>query len=61
MAGYYEIRVEGPGRHHYRLFSLVLITGKDKPFRTVLSTRDYADVRRLGAEYLSRRPRSVLR
>jgi hypothetical protein len=41
--------------------SLVLITGREKPFRTVLSTRDYADVRRLGAEYLSRRPRSVLR
>jgi Txe/YoeB family toxin of Txe-Axe toxin-antitoxin module len=76
MAGYYEIRVDGPGRHHYRLFcllerdgkvvglegpSLVLVTGKGKPFRTVLSTRDYADVRRLGAEYLSRRPRSVLR
>jgi Txe/YoeB family toxin of Txe-Axe toxin-antitoxin module len=76
MAGYYEIRVDGPARHHYRLFclleregevvglggpSLVLIAGKEKPFRTVLSTRDYADVRRLGAEYLSRRPRSVLR
>jgi hypothetical protein len=41
--------------------SLVLITGKEKPFRTVLSARDYADVRRLGAEYLARRPRSVLR
>jgi hypothetical protein len=32
--------------------SLVLITGKDKPFRTVLSARDYAEVRRLGSEYL---------
>jgi hypothetical protein len=75
MAGYYEIRVDGAGRHHYRLFcllerdggkvglggpSLVLITGKDKPFRTVLSARDYAEVRRLGSEYLSRTPRSVL-
>jgi hypothetical protein len=39
----------------------VLVTGKEKPFRTVLSARDYADVRRLGSEYLSRRPRSVLR
>jgi hypothetical protein len=39
----------------------VLITGKAKAFRTVLSERDYADVRRLGTEYLSRRPRSVLR
>lgn len=76
MGGYYEIRVDGSDRHHYRLFcvlerggaavglggpSLVLITGKDKPFRTVLSARDYAEVRRLGSEYLSRRPRSVLR
>ena len=23
MAGYYEARVEGPGRHHYRLFCLL--------------------------------------
>jgi hypothetical protein len=76
MAGYYEIRVDGPSRRHYRLFcllerdggavglggpSLVLICGKDKPFRTELSARDYAHVRRLGREYLSRRPRSVLR
>ena len=76
MAGYYEVRVDGPGRRHYRLFcllerdgpavglggpSVVLISGKEKPFRTVLSARDYADVRRLGTEYLSRRPRSVLR
>ncbi len=76
MAGYYEIRVDGPKRHHYRLFcvlerdgasvglggpSLVLICGKDKPFHTELSKRDYADVRRLGSEYLARRPRSVLR
>lgn len=75
MAGYYEVRVDGPDRHHFRLFcvldrdgaavglggpSLVIITGKDKPFRTVLSTRDYADVRRLGTEFRSRRPRSVL-
>jgi hypothetical protein len=32
-----------------------------KPFRTLLSTRDYADVRRLGGEYLARHPRSILR
>ncbi|MGH7270624.1 MAG: hypothetical protein ACREJ3_09350 [Polyangiaceae bacterium] len=76
MAGYCEIRVDGPKRHHYRLFcllerkgvalglggaSLVLICGKDKAFRTVLSARDYADVRRLGTEYLARLPRSVIR
>jgi hypothetical protein len=66
----------GPKRHHYRLFcllerdgasvglggrSLVLIAGKDKAFRTSLSSRDYAAVRSLGSEYLSRKPRSVLR
>jgi hypothetical protein len=76
MAGHHEIRVDGPKRHHYRLFcplerdgvsvglggpSLVLICGKDKPFRTVLSPRDYAEVRRLGSEYLGRRVRSVVR
>jgi Txe/YoeB family toxin of Txe-Axe toxin-antitoxin module len=76
MAGYYEIRVDGPGRHHYRLFcllerdgravglggpSLVLICGRDKPFRTVLSAPDYGEVRRLGSEFLGRDPRSVLR
>ena len=74
MGGFYEIRVDGPRRHHYRLFcilerdggklglggpSLVLIAGKDKPFRTLLSPRDYAEIRRLGREYLSRTPRSV--
>ena len=76
MAGYYEIRVDGRARRHYRLFcllerdgaavglggpSLVLLCGRDKAFRTVLTARDYAQVRRLGTEYLSRRPRSVLR
>jgi hypothetical protein len=76
MSGFYEVRVDGPKRHHYRLFclleqdngalglggpSIVLITGKDKPFRTVLSPRDYDDVRRLGQEYRQRKPRSVSR
>jgi hypothetical protein len=74
MAGYYEVRVDGPKRHHYRLFcvlerdgerlglggpSLVIITGKSKPFRTTLTKRDYEDVRVLGDEYRSRTPRSV--
>ena len=30
-----------------------------KPFRTTLSKRDYADVRALGDEYRSRKPRNV--
>ncbi len=74
MKGWYEIRVDGPNRHHYRLFclleregakvglggpSIVIIAGKDKPFRTVLSEADYAQVRALGDEYRKREPRSV--
>lgn len=74
MAGFYEVRADGPGRHHYRLFcvldrngaqvglggpSLVLIAGNDKPFRTTISKDDYEVVRRLGQEFLSRTPRSV--
>jgi Txe/YoeB family toxin of Txe-Axe toxin-antitoxin module len=76
MNGFYEVRVDGPKRHHYRLFcvlerdgakvglggpSLVLVTGKDKPFQTVLSTADYAEVRSLGREFLARTPRSIER
>jgi hypothetical protein len=76
MSGIYEVRVDGPRRHHYRLFcvleregatlgldgpSVVLITGKDKPFRTTLSDRDYAEVRALATEFKRRTPRSVLR
>jgi Txe/YoeB family toxin of Txe-Axe toxin-antitoxin module len=74
MAGFYEVRVDGPGRRHYRLFcvleregaaiglggpSIVLITGMAKEFRTTFSERDYENVRHLGAEYRSRTPRSV--
>lgn len=74
MNGFYEIRVDGPKRHHYRLFcmleregakvglggpSLLLIAGKDKPFQTMLSAKDYEEVRNLGREYLARNPRSV--
>ncbi len=76
MNGFYEVRVDGPKRRHYRLFcvlerlgaehgldgpSLVLITGKDKPFRSVLSEADYAEVRSLGREFSKRNPRSVAR
>ncbi|MFI5296747.1 MAG: hypothetical protein ACHREM_01505 [Polyangiales bacterium] len=74
MRGWYEVRVDGRDRHHFRLFcllekdgatlglggpSVVLVTGKDKPFQTVLSDADYAEVRRLGAEFRARAPRSV--
>jgi len=72
MTGWFELRVDGPGRHHYRLFCLldyeakgadkpllVVIDGRDKPFRTTLSDAEYAAARRLGDEYLCRNPRSL--
>ncbi|TKA00400.1 hypothetical protein FCI23_42940 [Actinacidiphila oryziradicis] len=72
MASWYEVRVDGPRRHHYRLFCLldyaaegvekpllVVVTGLDKPFRTVLSDGDYQAVRDLGEEYRKRNPRST--
>ena len=74
MAGYYEVRVDGPQRRHFRLFcilersgsahglggpSIVLITGMAKPFKTTFSNRDYQKVRALGDEYRARSPRSV--
>jgi len=72
MKGWFEVRVDGPNRHHYRLFCrldydaeerkkplLVVIAGLDKPFRTRLTDKDYAHVRRLGEEYFSRNPRSI--
>lgn len=73
MTGWFELRADGPGRHHYRLFCLldyeaenkqtpllVVIDGRDKPFRTVLSSRDYAAVQALGEEYRKRNPRSII-
>ena len=73
MTGWFEVRVDGPGRHHYRLFCrldyeakngpkplLVVIAGLDKPFRTELSPTDYAKVRALGKEYSARNPRSIV-
>lgn len=72
MTGWFELRVDGPGRRHCRLFCLldydatgvdkpllVVIDGRDKPFRTTLSDADYAAVRRMGDEYRGRNPRSL--
>ncbi len=74
MAGIYEVRVDGPKRHHFRLFcvlekdgaklglggpSVVLLTGKNKPFRTKLPKKAYTEVRQLRDEYQARSPRSV--
>jgi hypothetical protein len=74
MAGWHEVTVNGPKRHHYRLFcllekdgatlrlggpSIVIVTGLDKRFQTTISPGDYAKVRALGVEYRARTPRSV--
>jgi hypothetical protein len=72
MTGWFEVRVDGPRRHHCRLFCrldyeasertkplLVVICGLDKSFRTQLSDADYRGVRDLGEEYLCRNPRSL--
>ncbi|NYD42135.1 hypothetical protein [Nocardioides panaciterrulae] len=72
MSAWFELRIDGPRRHHYRLFCLldydakgegkpllVVIDGRDKPFRTTLSDADYAAVRSLGDEFRGRNPRSL--
>jgi hypothetical protein len=72
MSGWFEVRVDGAGRSHHRLFCLldydaqgfdkpllVVVDGRSKPFRTVLKESDYDAVRALGEEYRSRNPRSV--
>ena len=72
MTGWFEVRVDGPQRHHSRLLCrldydaaerdsplLVVIAGLAKPFQTKLSQADYADVRALGNEYFARNPRSL--
>lgn len=72
MTGWFEVRADGPRRHHYRLYCrldyeaiavekplLVVIAGLDKPFRTKLNPGDYSEVKALGEEYLARNPRSL--
>lgn len=70
MVGWFEVRVDGPGRHHFRLLCLldyeakgsdrslrVVIDGRDNPIRTTLAAADYAGVREL---YRKRNPRSLV-
>jgi hypothetical protein len=72
MGGYYEVRVTGPGREHFRLFCLldrdgpglpgpvvVALCGLRKPHMTTFSDRDYRGVRRCGDEYRASDPRSI--
>lgn len=73
MTGWFEVRVDGPKRHHYRLFCLlddevdghsepllVVVAGLDKPFTTSLSEAEYRRVQALGEEYRGRNPRSFI-
>jgi hypothetical protein len=72
MTGYFEVRVGGPKREHFRLFCLldrdgpgldrpviVALTGLRKPFRTTFSETDYAEVRALGDDYKASDPRRI--
>ncbi|MGW6448599.1 hypothetical protein [Lentzea sp. NPDC055074] len=72
MAGWFEVRKDGPRRHHYRLYCLldysaegpekpllVVIDGRDKPFKTEIDPAEYAKIRALGDEYKRRNPRSL--
>lgn len=80
MSGWFEVRIDGPNREHFRLYCLldyaaisegpgspldhkpclVIVDGRRKPFRTELSTAEYAAIRQLGEEFLRQNPRSVL-
>jgi hypothetical protein len=72
MGGYYEVRVLGPGREHFRLFCLLdrhgpgldqsviaVLTGLRKPHMTTFSAGDYARVRALGDAYRDSDPRRI--
>lgn len=72
MSGWFEVRTDGPGRSHYRLYCridfdafgesqplLVVVTGMKKRFMTKLSSSDYEKIRALGVEYFKRNPRSL--
>lgn len=73
LSGYHEVRVDGPGRMHYRLFCrldtdaqgqpkplLTILCGATKPFRTEFSDAVYRQVLAYGREYLARNPRSII-
>ena len=71
MTGWFEVRVDGPGRHHYQLFCCSTTTrwvrlatlGCDRRPRQAIPDdavgAGYAAVRHLGDEYRSRSPRSL--
>jgi hypothetical protein len=72
MTGYFEIRVQGPGREHFRLFCLldndgpglpgpavVALDGRRKAHMTKFSPSEYSAIRNLGDDYKSCDPRRI--
>lgn len=69
MAGWHEVRIDGPGRTHYRLYCLVdadcgdtkpylvLVDGRTKKFTTTIKESEYAKIAALGRDYLASNPR----
>jgi hypothetical protein len=73
LTGHHEVRVDGPGREHFRLFCvldtaadgrdcglLTVLWGARKPFRTEFDDAVYSQVTAYSTEYFSRRMRSVV-
>jgi len=73
MKGWFEVRVDGPQRRHYRLFCrldydakdqykplLVVIDGRAKAFRTELSSADYLNCNPAERSGIAVRPRTAL-
>lgn len=71
MSGWHEVRIDGPGRTHYRVYCLidadsgdkkpylVLVDGRTKKFNTTIKPREYVKIRALGRDYLTTKPRRV--
>ena len=72
LSGWFEVRVDGPNREHFRLFCrldyfavgvdrplLVVIAGLRKNFGSTFKVSDYASVLTAGEQYLSANPREL--
>jgi hypothetical protein len=72
LLGIFELRVDGPGREHFRLFCvldhfapgnkpplLVVLAGARKPFRSTIPDSTYREVLRLREAYLISPERAV--
>lgn len=73
MEGWFEVRAQGPGRSHFRLFCLldydaigfskpllVVVAGLTKRNGEVFSPAQYAKVREAGENYLATNPRRIV-